>query len=341
MNSGQPSSKRKIKRSQEESQDDETMLGIRPRRVAHAFEDFSIFECNNGDAFEPLPMDRPRTEQQAAAITTVFQDSIRLLSASLSGIQRLQESQIQATAPSAASFAATKDTKTRIETANPLEDHPISEVSGCDPILQDNKYHHSPAPAAIGSGIVTDEAIRSTDNAEDQRISRTFPQDEYSLLRFRPYQNELWELRFKDLLEYRREHGHCCVPHTYARNLSLARWVKRQRYQFKLRTQGKESTMTNRRVQALEKVGFIWDSQNATWEERLSELKLYRTIHGHCEVPTHYQQNKKLATWVKCQRRQYKLFRDGKQSTLAPGRIDELNQLNFSWEMRAPKGTDR
>jgi len=102
-----------------------------------------------------------------------------------------------------------------------------------------------------------------------------------------------------------------------------------------LRTQGKESTMTNRRVQALEEAGFIWDRNHATWEERLNELKLFRMVHGHCEVPTHYQQNRRLATWVKCQRRQYKLYNDGKQSTITPARIEELDEVGFSWEMRA------
>ncbi|CAJ1952789.1 unnamed protein product [Cylindrotheca closterium] len=305
------------------------MLGIRPRQVQNSVEDFSIFDHNNGDAFEPIPIDRPRTEQQTAAIRRVFRDAIHLLfhSENPTVIQQVQETQPR----TPLSSTTTRDT-IAIETSgsdNLLEGRRLSEVTGLD------------SSAAIDSGIPANQAIQCMDDVDDHRVSRAAPRDEYSQLRFRPYQNERWEQCFSDLLKYRQQYGHCCVPHTYDRNPALARWVKRQRYQFKLRSQGKESTMTIRRVQALEEAGFIWDSHNATWEERLNELKEYRRINGHCEVPTHYQQNKKLATWVKCQRRQYKLYRDGRQSTMTPERIDELDQMDFSWGMRGPKGTDK
>lgn len=93
------------------------------------------------------------------------------------------------------------------------------------------------------------------------------------------------------------------VPHCYKKNIGLARWVKRQRYQYKLMVDGKQTTMTDERVKLLEDVGFIWDSHAATWEERLNELREFRRIHGDCNVPSSYAENPKLATWIKCQRR--------------------------------------
>jgi hypothetical protein len=146
---------------------------------------------------------------------------------------------------------------------------------------------------------------------------------------------EQWTEKFEELVQFRQTKGHCCVPHTYKENPALARWVKRQRYQYKLKNEGKQSTMTDERVDALEQIGFIWDSHGAAWAERLNELKEYRTETGHCNVPSNYPSNPQLATWVKCQRRQYKLFWDGKTSNMTLGRVSGLEEIGFEWELRA------
>ncbi len=142
---------------------------------------------------------------------------------------------------------------------------------------------------------------------------------------------------FDELITFKKERGHCCVPHTFKENPALARWVKRQRYQYKLKNEGKASTMTDERVIALGSTGFIWDSHGAVWLERLSELKEYCQANGHCNVPSNHPSNPQLATWVKCQRRQYKLFWDSKQSNMTLDRFAELEQLSFRWELRGSK----
>lgn len=156
-------------------------------------------------------------------------------------------------------------------------------------------------------------------------------------LRFRPYQNQQWGERFEDLKEFRRTNGHCSVPYDNPPNPTLARWVKRQRYQYKLFNEGQPSAMTEERIQALEGVGFVWDTYTAAWERRMSELRNFQAIHGHVNVPATYRVNKKLAAWVKCQRRQHKLFAHGKPSTLTHDRVEDLNRMNFQWEMRGSR----
>jgi hypothetical protein len=155
--------------------------------------------------------------------------------------------------------------------------------------------------------------------------------------RFRPYQAGQWAEKFEELCEYRHSMGHCLVPHTYGENLPLARWVKRQRYQYKLMVENKQSTMTDERVTALEDIGFVWDSQGAAWAERLNELAEFRKIYLHCNVPSNYSENSQLATWVKCQRRQYKLHAEGKASNMTPLRISSLETMGFEWELRSYK----
>jgi len=165
----------------------------------------------------------------------------------------------------------------------------------------------------------SDSSTRESDGDED---------------RFRSFQKGLWAERFAELLDFRRKYGHCRVPHALHENPQLARWVKRQRYQYKLMKQGQTSTMTVERAQALQEIGFVWDSQTAVWSERLDELIEFRRVFKHCNVPTNYTANKQLARWVKCQRRQYKLMKEGKHNNMTPWRVQELERVGFNWMMR-------
>ncbi len=117
--------------------------------------------------------------------------------------------------------------------------------------------------------------------------------------RFRNYQEDQWMMQYGELKEFVEETGYTFVPSGYPARDSLARWTKRQRYQFKLRLAGKVSTMTDDRVTLLDDLGFIWNSQIAVWEKRLQELKEFKRDMRHCNVPSHYTPNQKLATWVK------------------------------------------
>jgi hypothetical protein len=153
--------------------------------------------------------------------------------------------------------------------------------------------------------------------------------------RFRSYQEEQWYIKFGELLAYKRSHGHCQVPHGYRPNPTLARWAKRQRYQYKLKQEDKPSTMTDERIAALEKLYFVWDSHTAQWFERLDEVKEYKMIHGDCNVPSVYPPNPKMAIWVKCQRRQFKLLKARQPSSnMTLERVALLNEIDFIWEVR-------
>lgn len=149
--------------------------------------------------------------------------------------------------------------------------------------------------------------------------------------RFRPYQEDQWADHFKNLCDYHRKEGNCQVPHLYPPNPSLARWVKRQRYSYKVLKEGKASSMTLERIAALEGIGFVWDSQSAAWEDRFRDLTAFRYTHGHCNVPSRFGGNPKLATWVKCQRRQYRAYREGRHSTMTTERISNLESIGFQW----------
>ncbi|CAJ1945912.1 unnamed protein product [Cylindrotheca closterium] len=153
--------------------------------------------------------------------------------------------------------------------------------------------------------------------------------------RLRPHQDVLWQEHFSSLIKFIKEHGHCHVHYTCGHSPGLSKWVQRQRYQYKLKTAGKKTTMTDERQHKLEEVGFVWDSHAATWEQRLNELAEYKKEHGDCRVPSTYPQNPQLAMWVKSQRRQFKLYREGLNSNLSEERLQSLNELGFTWELRS------
>lgn len=151
------------------------------------------------------------------------------------------------------------------------------------------------------------------------------------------HQAEKWQQRFDELIEFKKEYGHCCVPSHWPQNSPLAQWVKRQRSQYKLKMEGKRSNMTNQRQSALEELGFVWDSHSALWEERLNELRAFRDLHGHCNIPTRYPSNQSLAIWAKCQRRQFKLYctMGPSHSNMTLERIEKLANIGFVFNPRS------
>lgn len=165
-------------------------------------------------------------------------------------------------------------------------------------------------------------------------LTTVMESDEATALRLRSYQNDSWSENFRELVKYREAYGDCLVPHNWDTSRRLAQWVKRQRYQFKLKNDGRHSNLTRERQAVLENLGFVWDSHAAVWEERLRELLEFRQVHGHCNVPSTFPDNPQLSVWVKCQRRQYKLFRTGNRASMTADRMAKLTNLDFSWNPR-------
>lgn len=71
-----------------------------------------------------------------------------------------------------------------------------------------------------------------------------------------------------------------------------------------------------------------------TWDERLEELKAFKEIHGHANVPTISKENPSLGHWVHDQRKQYRLFQENKQTAMTPERIRLLEDVGFKWALQ-------
>jgi len=249
-----------------------------------------------------------------------------------------QQQQQQQSLPSPGPITLTAPVTGTQNRLSVLEDTLNQVLSIDDAFVVDEKSmtstNNGTGPLPVALAPTSKHFLESEPLPSCKRQRMTLEEEEDAARRFRPYQAEQWTEKFEELLQFRKERGHCCVPHTFDENPSLARWVKRQRYQYKLKAEGKPSTMTDERIVALEQAGFVWDSHGAAWLERWQELVQFQQEFGHANVPSNHPQNPQLATWVKCQRRQYKLFWDGKPSNMSLERIQRLESVGFEWELR-------
>ena len=141
---------------------------------------------------------------------------------------------------------------------------------------------------------------------------------------------EAWNARYNDLIEYKNANGDCNVPRQYPANPKLGRWVSEQRT--------KRSKLTPAQVQKLEDIGFAWKLRNASstrsnnqaneeaWNARYNDLIEYKNANGDCNVPKRYPANPKLGRWVGNQRM--------KRSKLTPAQVQKLEDIGFVWKLK-------
>jgi len=132
-----------------------------------------------------------------------------------------------------------------------------------------------------------------------------------------------WESMFQLLKEYKTQHGNTLVPCRYDKNPKLGRWVHIQRCRY-----SKEELPFNH-VLRLESIGFLWYLwKSMPWESMFQLLKEYKTQHGNTLVPYGYDENPRLARWVKKQRWCYS------KEELSSNRVLRLESIGFSWCVR-------
>ena len=131
-----------------------------------------------------------------------------------------------------------------------------------------------------------------------------------------------WHEKYWLLEEYKKKHGNCLVPNSYAiGDVKLGRWVGKQR---QLCKKGKLSS--NRR-EMLDALGFSWDPLAEKWERNFALLEQFKEREGHGNAPqSHEEDGEKLGKWVGKQRQFYKT-----------GKLDEsyqrrLENLGVSWD---------
>jgi hypothetical protein len=143
-----------------------------------------------------------------------------------------------------------------------------------------------------------------------------------------------WETQFARLAAYKAARGDCGVPQGWAEDPGLGSWVNTQRmYKKKLDRGEPTQGMTAERMAKLEALGFVWDQKEAAWETQLARLAAYKVVHGDCNVPQGWAEDR-LGSWVNTQRRlKRKLDRGEPSKGMMAERVAKLEALGFDWEL--------
>jgi superfamily II DNA or RNA helicase len=124
--------------------------------------------------------------------------------------------------------------------------------------------------------------------------------------------DELWDKMYQFLKEYKEVNGDCLVKKGHF----LSNWVYDQRKAYK------KNELSFDKIEKLEEIGFIWDTNEDLWDKMYMELLQFKDRYGSCLVPETY---KSLRKWTI---RQRELFRNG---TLSPEREKKLESVGFLW----------
>jgi glycerol-3-phosphate cytidylyltransferase-like family protein len=136
-------------------------------------------------------------------------------------------------------------------------------------------------------------------------------------------QESVWNLRFQQLVEYKRAHGDCNVPRQYGPCLKLGGWVGIQH------VAKKKNKLSAEREERLNSIGFVWKAISLTdWDTRFEQLVDYKKANGDCIVRLqHHSQNIELGHWVAKQRQSKNKF------LLTEERLQKLNSIGFVWRV--------
>jgi superfamily II DNA or RNA helicase len=133
--------------------------------------------------------------------------------------------------------------------------------------------------------------------------------------------NEVWEIRFNDLLSYKDKYGDCRVPNSFKENKMLGVWVANQR------SLNSKRKLSAERIALLDSVGFIWYTYSQDLEKWIKELILYKSKHGDCRVPYAYKPNRPLSSWVNNLRQRYS------KGKLTSDILQRLEEIGFEWKL--------
>jgi hypothetical protein len=135
-----------------------------------------------------------------------------------------------------------------------------------------------------------------------------------------------WNKQYEKLVEFKRKNGTCIVPRTYQEDLSLKWWVSKQR-----KTHA-DNIMRRDRMGLLHELGFAWGggNQDKIWHKQYEQLVEFKQKHGHCLVPTGYQDDTPLALWVNTQRQLHN------RNAMGLDRKGRLDEIGFIWRVQRP-----
>ncbi|MEI6091226.1 MAG: helicase associated domain-containing protein [bacterium] len=133
---------------------------------------------------------------------------------------------------------------------------------------------------------------------------------------------EKWQNVFRELVEFKRTHGHFSVTKAKPEDEKLSSWVFRMR---KLKRLGNYTLLTDDKIKLLDSIGFNWVVVKSTWDKNYNNLLEFKCKNGHCNVPLKYSEIWGLGTWVYAMRKN--------KNKLAKEKVKRLDSIGFNWEL--------
>ena len=124
-----------------------------------------------------------------------------------------------------------------------------------------------------------------------------------------------WNSNFKKLKSFYENNGH---THVSSIDPLLDAWCKRQRNSFK------KKQLSQKKIELLESINFIWDFLEKQWNDTFYLLKEFSKKEGHANPSR--KMNPSLSSWCKNQRKAYRENKLSKEKFLL------LKNINFQWE---------
>jgi hypothetical protein len=146
--------------------------------------------------------------------------------------------------------------------------------------------------------------------------------------------------RFKDLMAFKAEFGHCNAPQTRNnKHYLLGVWCSHARMSYKSVKEGRspDRKLSKANIKRLENAGFEWDlSKKGAFGERFKDLMAFKAEFGHCNVPQTRSRNNRhysLGKWCNNMRMSYKSIKEGRSPLLklSKANIKRLENAGFEW----------
>lgn len=131
-----------------------------------------------------------------------------------------------------------------------------------------------------------------------------------------------WENNYRLLIEYKKEFHHVnpVNSETY-HGINIGNWVFYQRQAYR------KGTLSQKRIDKLQMIGFDFEKKVRSWEENYNLLIEYKKEYHHANPGRNeIYKNITLGQWTYTQSLYYR------KGTLSPDRIEKLEAIGFLWE---------
>jgi len=187
-------------------------------------------------------------------------------------------------------------------------------------------------------------ALKLAHDESSQKVERLKSQFREQIMDEGLRQSCRWNDMYYKLVEWKEcRDGDTTVPCDAKKSgeevKKLNRWVVNQRTSYKYFMNGDKKHIKDHRIDALNKIGFVWSVTDQLWDNNFEELRRHNTETGTFDVV--HKKNRKLAAFVSRLRTAMSHKNEGLvQQELTDERIKKLDSINFTWDIkRKPRKT--